>query len=284
MLASEIEDLISRSLAEDVGLRDLTGDATVAAGARAHGAIVQKQPGMLSGLDVAHAVLRRLDPLVGWQVRGSEGQWLSEPPAVVVEVEGDARALLATERVALNFLQHLSGIATLTASYVHELRGTAVQVLDTRKTLPGLRTLEKQAVVDGGGHNHRMGLYDAMLVKENHAALAGGLARATAAALGRRPSGVGVEVECRTLDDVREAIGAGADHLLLDNMDLDELQAAVAVAGERATLEASGGISLSSVKAVAGTGVQFISVGALTHSAPALDLSMTLEPLEEASR
>jgi nicotinate-nucleotide pyrophosphorylase (carboxylating) len=277
MLEPETEALIERALAEDLGLRDLTAEAVVDPGRRAWGWIEQKEPGVLYGLEVANAVFRQLDPLVKWHPRAPEGEWRKEVPATVVEIEGDARALLSGERVALNFLQHLSGVATLTASYVNALRGTGVEVLDTRKTTPGLRLLEKRAVVAGGGRNHRMNLYDAMLVKDNHIALAGGVGEATRRALARRPAGCTVQVECRTAADVEEALAAGAESLLLDNMEPAQLRAAVEQVGDRATLEASGGIELQAVQEIAGTGLQWVSVGALTHSAPALDLSMKLE-------
>jgi nicotinate-nucleotide pyrophosphorylase (carboxylating) len=194
----------------------------------------------------------------------------------VAEVAGASRSILTAERVALNFLQRLSGVATLTARYVREVAGTRARILDTRKTTPGLRVLEKQAVLAGGGHNHRAGLFDAILVKENHAAMAGGVGEATRRALA---SDLPVEVECATLDELREALGAGAPRILLDNMSDEQLREAVALTGGRAELEASGGVSLETVRGIAQTGVDFISVGALTHSAPALDVSLILEPL-----
>jgi nicotinate-nucleotide pyrophosphorylase (carboxylating) len=278
MLDAATEDLISRALAEDVGSRDLTTEAVVPAGTRARARIEQKSPGTIYGLDVAEAVFRRLDPFVVCERRRGEGEWLDQPPAAVLQLEGDARALLTGERVALNFLGHLSVIATTTASCVHALRGTGVKVLDTRKTIPGLRALQKQAVAAGGGHNHRMGLHDAILVKDNHIALAGGVGEATRRALEGRPEGVPVEVECGSLEDVRAALEAGAERLLLDNMDVAELRAAVALVAGRAELEASGGITPRTLGELSGTGVQWVSVGYLTHSSPALDLSMTVEP------
>jgi nicotinate-nucleotide pyrophosphorylase (carboxylating) len=276
-----VEDLVAAALAEDVGSGDLTAEAVVEAGRRARARIDQKQAGMIYGLDVAQAVFRHLDGEVEWRPAVREGKWREgdELPAAIVELEGEARALLTGERVALNFLAHLSGVATLTARCVRELQGTGVTLLDTRKTTPGLRTLEKQAVAAGGGRNHRMGLYDAMLVKDNHIALAGGIGEATRRALATRPKGCPVEVECQTAADVEEALAAGADRLLLDNMSPDGLRQAVEITAGRAELEASGGMRPESLKEVAGTGVQFISLGALTHSAPALDLSMTLEAL-----
>jgi nicotinate-nucleotide pyrophosphorylase (carboxylating) len=211
-----------------------------------------------------------------------EGQWRDGVPADVVSASGPARGVLAAERTALNFLGHLSGIATLTARYVEAVAGTGARILDTRKTTPGLRELEKAAVAAGGGQNHRMGLYDAILIKENHIALAGSVAKAIHAVRSAQP-GLPVEIECRDVEEAAYALGAGADRLLLDNMEPDQLRAAVGLRdAERGPggppLEASGGITLDNVAEVAAAGVDFISVGALTHSAPALDFSLLLEP------
>jgi nicotinate-nucleotide pyrophosphorylase (carboxylating) len=280
VLSHATHELIARALAEDVGLRDVTTDAVIPTGTRARGRIDQKAPGVLYGLEVAEAVFRRLDPLVEWHPRRAEGEWLKDPPATAAEIEGDARALLTGERVALNFLQRLSGIATATASCVYLLRGSGVEVLDTRKTTPGMRELEKQAVAAGGGRNHRMRLDDGVLVKDNHVAIAGGIREAVRRALERRPAGMTVEVECASLEEVREALDAGATHLLLDNMAVDEMRQARALAGENVVLEASGGITPASLRGLEGAGLQFVSLGYLTHSAPALDLSMSIEPLE----
>jgi len=277
MPSPEIEDLIGRALAEDVGAGDLTTAAVVEPGLRARARIDQKAPGMVFGLDVAEAVFRRLDPDVSMERRRPEGDWLDEPPALVLELEGDAHALLTGERTALNFLAHLSGIATATARAVRELRETPVQVLDTRKTTPGLRALEKQAVAAGGGRNHRMGLHDAILVKDNHIALTGGVGEATRRALAGRPPGIAVEVECASLADVEEALEAGADRLLLDNMTPDQMRAAAQLTAGRAQLEASGGVTPDRLQELGGTGIQWVSLGYLTHSAPALDLSMTID-------
>jgi len=278
VLDPQLENLISLALAEDVGPRDLTTEAVVEPGTRARARIEQKAPGMVFGLDVAEGVFLRLDPSVSIERHRAEGEWLEKPPTTVLTLEGDAHALLTGERTALNFLTHLSGIATATGRVVEQLRGTPMTVLDTRKTIPGLRALEKQAVAAGGGRNHRMGLHDAILVKDNHIALAGGVGEATRRALERRPPGVQVEVECGSLEDVEAALAAGADRLLLDNMDNSLLRKAVALAAGRAELEASGGVTPQTLKEVAGTGVQFVSLGFLTHSSPALDLSMTIEP------
>ena len=272
-----MDELIDRALAEDLGHGDLTGEAVVPADALARARMEQKSAGVLAGLAVGERVFHRVDQSLHWTARAAEGEWREAGPAA--EVAGNARAILAAERVALNFVGRLSGIATLTARYVRAVEGTGARILDTRKTTPGLRALEKQAVLAGGGENHRSGLFDAILVKENHARLAGGVGPAAERALSQAPDGVAVEVECATLDEVRAALDAGCPRLLLDNMTVGELREAVALAGGRAELEASGGITLENVRSVAVTGVDFISVGALTHSAPALDLSLQLEPM-----
>ena len=272
-----MQELIDRALEEDLGQGDLTTGAVVPAGASGRAVVVQKAAGVIAGLDVFEAVFRRVDPAIRFRSHGEAGRW--RDPDAVAELAGPAAGILAGERVALNFLARLSGIATLTALYVRAVEGTGARILDTRKTTPGLRTLEKRAVVTGGGENHRAGLYDAVLVKENHAAMAGGVAEATRRALAGAPPGTPVEVECRTLDEVDQAVQAGAGRLLLDNMAPADLREAVERAGGRAELEASGGVTLDNVREIADTGVDFVSVGALTHSAPALDLSMDLEPL-----
>jgi nicotinate-nucleotide pyrophosphorylase (carboxylating) len=272
-----MQDLIDRALAEDIGAGDLTSAAVVPQGARARARIEQRAAGVPAGLEVAAAVFRRLDPGVRWEARAADGDW--REPGVLAEITGDAAAILRGERVALNFLGRLSGIATLTARYVRAVEGTGARILDTRKTTPGMRALEKEAVRAGGGVNHRAGLHDAILVKENHAELAGGVGEAARRALAEAPAGVPVEVECATLADVAEALQAGVPRLLLDNMSPDELRRAVELVDRRAELEASGGITLDNVRAIAQTGVDFISVGALTHSAPALDVSLLLEAL-----
>jgi nicotinate-nucleotide pyrophosphorylase (carboxylating) len=278
VLEPEIESLISRALAEDVGVRDVTTEVILEAGARAQGRITRKEPGVIYGLEVAESVFRHLDPDVEWRAIEQEGRWHEEAPAVIAELAGDARALLTGERVALNFLQRLSGVATLTARCVAAVEGTGVEVLDTRKTTPGLRLLEKRAVAAGGGTNHRFGLSDAILIKENHIAFAGSVAEATRRALAGRPPDSSVEVECRNLAEVEEALDAGAERILLDNMQLGDVERAVKMAAGKASVEASGGVTLASLPEVASAGVQFVSLGALTHSAPALDLSMSLEP------
>jgi nicotinate-nucleotide pyrophosphorylase (carboxylating) len=272
-----VTDLVTRALAEDVGAGDLTTQATVPPGTRAVATITQKAPGVVFGLDAAEEAFRQADPGVTIERLAPEGAW-QEPGTRVLRVEGDAAGILTAERTALNLLQRLSGIATLTARYVRAVDGTGARILDTRKTTPTLRSLEKAAVVAGGGTSHRAGLYDEILIKENHAEMAGGVGPAVRSARERFP-GVPLEVECRTADEVREALDAGAPRILLDNMTPDEMRAIAAEVDGRATLEASGGIDLDTVRAAAEAGVQFISVGALTHSAPSLDLSLLLEPL-----
>ena len=269
-------DLIVAALAEDGAANDLTANAVVPADARALATITQKAPGVIAGLDVARETFGAVDEGLSVTVSTDEGVWRDAGP--VLTIEGLARPILAAERVALNFLGRLWGIATLTARFVTAVEGTGAQILDTRKTAPGLRELEKGAVVAGGGVSHRAGLHDAILVKENHAALAGGVGEAARRALAEAPEGVRVQVECATLEDLDQALDAGVELVLLDNMGLDELRAAVERAAGRAVLEASGGITLENVRAIAETGVERISIGALTHSAPALDLSLTLEP------
>jgi nicotinate-nucleotide pyrophosphorylase (carboxylating) len=272
-----MQELIDRALAEDVGSGDVTTAALVPAGTPGRARIEQKAPGTIAGLRVGEAVFRRVDPELRWHAHVGEGEWRER--GLVAEVAGDAAAILRGERVALNFLGRLSGIATLTARFVAAVDGTGARILDTRKTTPGLRALEKQAVLAGGGLNHRSGLYDAMLVKENHIAAAGGVGPAARLAVAAAPHGMAVEVEVRTLEELEEALAAGVQAILLDNMNAPQMAEAVRRTAGRATLEASGGISLDTVRAIAETGVDFISVGALTHSAPALDLSLRLDPL-----
>jgi nicotinate-nucleotide pyrophosphorylase (carboxylating) len=279
-----IADPIDIALAEDIGSGDLTTQAVVPDGAQARARIEQRAPGVVAGLRVAQSVFERVDASLRFETLAREGEW--REPGVLAQIEGAAASILAAERVALNFLGRLSGVATLTARYVQAVEGTGTRILDTRKTTPGLRELEKEAVRAGGGVSHRSGLYDAILVKENHAALAGGVGEATRRALaaarglpgGAGNGGVTVEVECGTLEEAEAAVAAGVPRILLDNMSLDELRRAVQIVGGRAELEASGGITLDGVRAVAETGVDYISVGALTHSAPALDVSLLLDP------
>jgi nicotinate-nucleotide pyrophosphorylase (carboxylating) len=266
-----------RALDEDVGVGDVTTNATVAEDARARALITQKAPGVIYGLGAAEVTFALLDRDARAERLVQEGLW-REQGGPVMAVEGRARALLTGERTALNFLAHLSGVATIAARAARAVQGTGAKVLDTRKTNPGLRTLEKAAVAAGGATNHRAGLYDAILIKENHIAAAGGIAQAVTRAREAAPELAGtLEVEVRDAREIDEALAAKAPRLLLDNMDDAQLRAAVAQVAGRAELEASGGVTLQTLRAVAETGVQWISMGALTHSAPALDLSLILE-------
>src|SRR5438477_5685159 len=258
-----MRDLIKEALAEDVGKGDLTSQVTVPKDATARARIDQKEPGVIAGLDVAEEVFRQVDKSLRFMALTSEGQW--NEPGHVAAIDGPARSILAGERVALNFLGRLSGVATLTHRYVEAVAGTKAHILDTRKTTPLLRELEKKAVLAGGGFNHRPGLYDAILIKENHSQIAGGVGPATRAAIEEAPKGMMVVVECATLDEVDEALNAGATHLLADNMTHDELRETVERSAiKHATVEASGGVNLDTVREIAETGVDFISVGALT--------------------
>jgi nicotinate-nucleotide pyrophosphorylase (carboxylating) len=282
-----VRDLVARALAEDLGAGDITSRATVPEDARAEATVVQKQAGVVFGLDAAREAFEQAGA-AEFDALEPEGRWRDSVPVEVARVRGAARGLLGAERTALNLLCHLSGIATLTARFVEAVSETDVAILDTRKTMPGMRELEKAAVAAGGGRNHRMGLDDAVLVKENHIALAGGLAEAVHRVRRAEP-GREVEVECRTVDEAAYALGTGAERLLLDNMRPEELrhaadarEAAARAGGRRAQLEASGGVTLENVAEIAATGVDSISVGALTHSAPALDLSMLLRPITPA--
>jgi nicotinate-nucleotide pyrophosphorylase (carboxylating) len=273
----DLADLVARALEEDVGTGDVTSAATVPGAARAVATITQKAPGVVFGLEVAEAAFRQADAALEIERLCPEGEW-QEPGTPVLRVTGSAAGILTAERTALNFLQRLSGVATMTAKYVLAVEGTGAKILDTRKTTPTLRPLEKAAVVAGGGTSHRFGLFDMVLIKENHVEAAGSVGAAVGAARERFPD-LPLDVEVQTAEEAREALAAGAPRILLDNMSPDEMRAIVEETAGRAELEASGGIDLSTVLAVAETGVDFISVGALTHSAPALDLSLILERL-----
>jgi nicotinate-nucleotide pyrophosphorylase (carboxylating) len=255
-------------LAEDVGQGDVTADAVVPADARLEARILLEEEGVLCGLELVEAVFRELDADVGFEPVARDGDIVQ---GEVARVSGSARALLTGERTALNLLGRLSGIATLTRRYVEAVAGTGTLILDTRKTTPGLRALEKLAVHTGGGTNHRFGLYDAVLIKDNHLRLGGGVAGSVRRA---KETGLPVEVECETVDDVQEAVDAGADTILLDNMTPAQLSEAVGLIRGRARTEASGGVTLETIREVAASGVDAISVGALTHSARSLDVSM----------
>jgi nicotinate-nucleotide pyrophosphorylase (carboxylating) len=269
-----MKDLIKNALAEDIGKGDATSKLTVPRDAEARARIDQKKPGVIAGLEVAEAVFREVDRSLRFMALTSEGEWRDGGP--VCAIEGNARSILAAERVALNFLGRLSGVATLTARYVEAIDGTGARILDTRKTTPLLRELEKKAVLTGGGYNHRFALDDAILIKENHSKMAGGVGKATALAVEMAPKNMMIVVECASLREVDQALAAGATHLLADNMTDADLRETVARAADSATVEASGGVNLDTVREIAETGVDYISVGALTHSAEALDLSLLL--------
>jgi len=267
--------LIELAIAEDIGPGDATSEAILPDDLILHGQIVAKGNGIIAGLPVVRAVFSRVDPAIRFIPYLSDGEQV-QPGDVVAEVSGPARGLLAAERIALNFLQHLSGIATLTHAYVEAVAGSGAVILDTRKTHPGYRVLEKYAVRIGGGENHRSGLYDMLLVKDNHIEAAGSLTAAVLRARQARPD-LPLEVEVRNLNELREALTLDVDRIMLDNMPPEEMRQAVQVAAGRVPLEASGGVNLERIQAIAATGVNFISVGALTHSAPALDLSMKIK-------
>jgi nicotinate-nucleotide pyrophosphorylase (carboxylating) len=273
----ELAEIVRLALDEDLGAGDVTSLATVAEDARAVATITQKAPGVISGLEVAELAFTALDPSATLVRLCDEGEW--REGGEVLRVEGATRAILGAERVALNFLAHLGGVATLTARYVAAIEGTGVRILDTRKTTPGLRALEKAAVRAGGGVSHRWGLYDEVLIKENHIAAAGGVGEAVRRAQAAYPD-LSVEVECETPAEIAEALDAGAPKILLDNMTPAEMEAAVVQNRAHPTpakLEASGGITLETVRAKAVPGLDWVSVGALTHSAPALDLSLLIK-------
>jgi nicotinate-nucleotide pyrophosphorylase (carboxylating) len=276
-------DLVSQALDEDLGRGDLTSRAIVRSGSKARGSFLAKQEFVLAGVEVADAVFTSFDPYLQIESMAGDGEVIQQGK-VFARVTGEAQMLLAAERVALNFLQRLSGIATLTRQYVEAVAGSGARIVDTRKTTPGLRLLEKYAVTMGGGANHRLGLDDGVLIKDNHLALAGGVTEAVRRARESCGHLHKVEVEVATLDQVREALAAHADILLLDNMPPEMVREAVELvrageSGERRTLtEASGGITLANVRAYAEAGVDLISIGALTHSVPAVDISFKIKP------
>jgi nicotinate-nucleotide pyrophosphorylase (carboxylating) len=268
-----LEPVVRAALAEDVGSGDRTTDGLVPADAMCKAELLLEEPGVVCGGAAVRAVFQALDPAVSVVILLADGSRITDVPARVATIAGPARAILTGERTALNIFGRLCGIATLTSRYVDLVDGTGTAILDTRKTTPGLRALERYAVRCGGGTNHRFGLHDAILVKENHLRIAGGIAPAVAALRNGRP----IEVEAETLDDVAEALAAGVERILLDNMTPEQVRQAVELVDGRAQLEASGGISLATVRAYSDTGVDFISVGALTHSARALDVSLEVE-------
>ena len=272
-----VAEAVSRALAEDLGRAgDITSAATIPATATATAVIAAREPGAIAGLALAEAAFRQMDAAVEFAPAVADGDKV-ERGAVVARISGNARAILSAERVALNFLSHLSGIATLTRRYADAVKHTKARVTCTRKTIPGLRAFEKYAVRCGGGSNHRFGLDDAILIKDNHIAVAGGVGEAIRRSKDFAGHLVKIEVEVDTLDQLKEVLEAGADVILLDNMPPAKLREAVAIAGGKAVLEASGGVTLETVAAIAETGVDFISSGALTHSARALDLGLDID-------
>jgi nicotinate-nucleotide pyrophosphorylase (carboxylating) len=280
-LTLEIERTIDRALEEDLGWGDLTTQSIVPPNAQGRAIALAKARGVIAGVEVAAAVFRRLDPTLTVDILTTDGVWV-EPGARLLRVQGRVPGILAGERVALNFLQRLSGVATLTAQFVEAVAGSSAKVIDTRKTTPGLRVLEKYAVRVAGGYNHRFNLSDGILIKDNHIAslraLGGGIGQAIRTAKTNAPHGIRVQVEVRTVEEAMEAAAAGADALLLDNMGLEDMaQVTEALRGGPIIIEASGGINLETARAVAETGVHLLSVGALTHSARALDISLDFE-------
>lgn len=278
---AQISNCIKRALEEDIQSGDVTTNNIVPVDASLRAQIIAKQAGVVAGLDVARSTFLLLDDVVKFEAKVGEGSAVSAG-TVLAEISGPARALLTGERTALNFLGRMSGIATFTQEFVRAVAGTKAKILDTRKTAPGLRLVDKRAVLLGGGHNHRTGLFDLVLIKDNHIDFAGSI---TAAVERVRASGVGmeIEVETRSLEDVREALSLGVEKILLDNMSLETMRAAVKLTAGRATLEASGNVSLENVRDVAETGVDYISVGALTHSVRVFDVSLQWLPLENQS-
>ncbi len=273
-----VDAAVATALAEDLGLAgDITSAATIPADARASGAIATRKAGVAAGVQLVEAAFKALDADARVEVLVADGGPL-KPGDVIARISGNARALLGAERVALNFLGHLSGIATLTRAYVDRIKGTRARIIDTRKTTPGLRALEKHAVRAGGGLNHRFGLFDAILIKDNHIAAAGGIANAMAGIRQRAGHMVKIEVEVTSLPELEEALAHSPDAVLLDNMPVTLLKSAVDRVGGRTITEASGGVTLDSVRQVAETGVDLISVGALTHSAPNLDVGLDFDP------
>lgn len=278
-LSPETTRLVADALAEDIGSGDRTTLWTVPESTAVTARIVAKASGVIAGLEIAREAFRQVDHDVRFESQVADGDAI-EPGAVLISLEGPARGILTAERVALNFLQQLSGVASVTREYVRKVEGTGARILDTRKTTPLLRALEREAVRAGGGTNHRFGLFDMVLIKENHIRSAGGITEAVAAVRRRNDAGLRVEIETTSLEEVREALAAGVDRIMLDNMSVETMREALEIiqgADRSIETEASGGVNLETVRAIAETGVDFISVGALTHSAPALDLSLLVD-------
>ncbi len=269
-----VDEAAARALHEDLGdAGDITSNATISASAVSRAIIAARKPGVIAGVDAAGAAFRQVDPAINVTVEAGDGARV-EQGDVLISLDGPSRGILSAERVALNFLGHLSGVATATAALVDAVAGTKAQITCTRKTTPGLRALEKHAVLCGGGHNHRFGLYDAVMIKDNHIAAAGGIAPALAAAKSSLGHMVKVEIEIDRLDQLETAITGGADVILLDNMSTDDMKQAVDINQARVILEASGNVTVKTVHAIAATGVDIISSGWITHSAPSLDVGL----------
>lgn len=282
MQGKMIDTLIAGCLYEDMGSGDITTDNIVPVGAKTKGIIHAKQAGIIAGMDVAEAVFRQLSRRISFISKVQDGDKV-EAGTILAEIQGDARAILTGERVALNFLQRMSGIATQTAHLVEMIQGYSVRIVDTRKTTPGLRLVEKYAVMAGGGYNHRFGLYDAVMIKDNHIKVAGGIGQAVTATRKKVSHMVKIEVEVEDLEGVAEALTVKADVIMLDNMDVGKMRQAVAMIGGRALVEASGGITEETIVEIARTGVDIISVGALTHSVRALDISLDIGQIKTVS-
>ncbi|MFB0551177.1 MAG: carboxylating nicotinate-nucleotide diphosphorylase [Nitrososphaeria archaeon] len=276
---ASVKKLVEIALKEDIGLRDVTSQILIPLGLQARGDVLVKEEGILAGTEISRLVFKTADSSLRVRVLRPDGSKVKKGEKVM-EITGSAATMLKAERVALNFLQRLSGVATHTSRYVRAVEGLPVKIMDTRKTAPGLRRLEKHAVLMGGGVNHRLGLYDGVIIKDNHlrlcTSLGTSLADAVLRAKQKAPRGMRVEVEAKNLDEVQEALNAGADIIMLDNMSIKEVKAAVELVAGRIPLEASGGVSLENVRSVAETEVDMISVGALTHSAPSLDISLEI--------
>ncbi len=270
-----LSETVRQALLEDIGAGDITTQSTVDPSTNAVGYLIAKAEGVIAGLPVVEAVFAQIDPELHLRFFVKEGTRVA-PKTRLCEVSGRAQSILMGERVALNFLQRLSGIATKTARMVSLIEGTRARIVDTRKTTPGLRALEKYAVRQGGGYNHRFGLFDAVMIKDNHIVAAGGITQAVRRVVSQAPHTITITVECDDLEQVEEAVSAGADILLLDNMSLEELREAIEIIDGHAIAEASGGVNEATIRGIAETGVDIISVGALTHSATALDISLDL--------
>ena len=271
-----INPIIEAGLKEDVNTGDLTTDLLIAADTKTTAIMVAKADGIIAGLPVAEQIFRKLDPDIEFKTEVNDGDYVVKGD-LICTINGAYRALLTGERLALNFLQRMSGIATETAKYVKAVKGYKTEILDTRKTVPGLRLLDKYAVKAGGGTNHRIGLYDMVMIKDNHISVAGGITNAVKAIRPNIPSNIKIEVETTNMDEVQEALNAGADIIMLDNMDNTIMTAAVKLIDSRAKVEASGNMNLQRVREVAATGVDYISIGALTHSVVALDISQKIK-------